>query len=530
MSATTAVSASNGTTTSSAVASADVTTSNRERGVGALVGLAVGDALGTTNEFQHPGSFSPLVDIVGGGCFKLLPGQFTDDTSMALCLAESIIELNGTCDITDQCRRYCEWNDHSHLSSNGRRFDIGSTCLTSIQKFQATGELASPEHKGQGNGSIMRLAPVPIAFSFNPQLAIAHAGSSSTATHGNIACVDACRYLAALIVGAINGATKEQLLDTTHIFVPDGVSPNYWSEKPLDPLIASIATGSYKVKEPPEIVARGKAHLTLEAALWGFYKTNSFREGCLLVSNLGDDADTVAAVYGQLAGAYYGLNGIPKEWRAKLVFSKLIEMWGSQLHSLSLLGRNPTDIQLQGDVSSGRDKCLLLKRALMLLEHGYQSVYHRLAPGPGPPCIWDKGYKSLLDMDLHVGREMSTPFSQLLASSGVTLIPPSLTSNTGLPKSVAPLLKKALPVAPASSSASSEPPTTTTVATTTTTTGTGAQTASDGELSEALVGLITGYLQQIASDREALQRCFERRPAVDAMLGQIRSKRPSGDS
>ncbi|KAH3758428.1 hypothetical protein Pelo_9754 [Pelomyxa schiedti] len=185
---------------------------------------------------------------------------------------------------------------------------------------------------------------------------------------------------------------------------------------------------------------------------------------------------------------------------------------------------------LQGDVSSGRDKCLLLKRALMLLEHGYQSVYHRLAPGPGPPCIWDKGYKSLLDMDLHVGREMSTPFSQLLTSSGVTLIPPSLTSNTGLPKSVAPLLKKALPAAPASSSASLEPPPTTAAAAATATTGTGAQTASDSELSEALVGLITGYLQQIASDREALQRCFERRPAVDAMLGQIRGKRASGDS
>jgi ADP-ribosyl-[dinitrogen reductase] hydrolase len=92
---------------------------------GALLGLACGDALGTTLEFKPPGTFKPVTDIVGGGPFGLKPGQWADDTSMALCLAESLIECKGF-DPVDQMRRYLRWYREGHLSSNGRCFDIGN--------------------------------------------------------------------------------------------------------------------------------------------------------------------------------------------------------------------------------------------------------------------------------------------------------------------------------------------------------------------------------------------------------------------
>lgn len=106
---------------------------------GSLLGLAVGDALGTTLEFEHPGSFTPITDMVGGGPFGLKPGQWTDDTSMALRLAESLIECRG-CDPVDQLRRYCRWYREGNLSSTGSCFDIGNTTRAALQRFEQTGE------------------------------------------------------------------------------------------------------------------------------------------------------------------------------------------------------------------------------------------------------------------------------------------------------------------------------------------------------------------------------------------------------
>jgi ADP-ribosyl-[dinitrogen reductase] hydrolase len=105
------------------------------RYVGSLVGLAVGDALGTTLEFSRPGSFDPIEDMVGGGPFRLLPGQWTDDTSMALCLADSLIEKGGF-DPIDQLTRYTSWFREGYLSSTGRFFDIGRTVRTALERFE----------------------------------------------------------------------------------------------------------------------------------------------------------------------------------------------------------------------------------------------------------------------------------------------------------------------------------------------------------------------------------------------------------
>jgi ADP-ribosylglycohydrolase len=166
---------------------------------GCLIGLAVGDALGTTLEFATPGSFAPINDMVGGGPFGLKPGEWTDDTSMALCLAESLIEKNGF-DPVDQLLRYVKWYRNGHLSHNGRCFDIGNTVRSALQCFEKSGSphCGSTDPRSAGNGSIMRLAPVPMYFAIKPELAIELSGESSRTTHGAVTCVDACRYMAAL--------------------------------------------------------------------------------------------------------------------------------------------------------------------------------------------------------------------------------------------------------------------------------------------------------------------------------------------
>ncbi len=306
-----------------------------DRYLGCLVGLAVGDALGTTLEFKAPGSFKPITDIVGDGPFGLKPGQWTDDTSMALCLAESLIERKGF-DPVDQLRRYVRWYREGILSSTGKCFDIGTTIRAALIHFEKTGapycEVDDPY--AAGNGSIMRLAPVPMFYARNPEEAINRSKESSCTTHGARTCGDACRYFGALLVGALQGVSKEVLLSDYYCPIP-----GYWERHPLGEEIDEIASGSFKHKNPPQILGSGYVVKSLEAALWAFYHSNSFKEGALMAVNLGNDADTTGAVYGQIVGAHYGYEGIPEEWRTKLTLQKKIEDYAKKLFEISLTGK-----------------------------------------------------------------------------------------------------------------------------------------------------------------------------------------------
>jgi ADP-ribosyl-[dinitrogen reductase] hydrolase len=287
---------------------------------GAMIGLAACDALGTTLEFKVPGTFTPIADLQGGGPFHLLPGQWTDDTSMALCLAESLVEKRGF-DPVDQLERYLRWYKEGYFSVKNYCFDIGGTTRAALTKFEETRKpyCGSISSSAAGNGSIMRLAPVSLFFAKTPAIAIERSGDSSRTTHAAETCVDACRYMGGLIAGAVTGASKEELLSDAYSPVPD-----YWRGKPLCEPIATIAHGSFKRKDPPVIRGTGYVVDSLEAALWAFNKAKDFREGALLAVNLGDDADTTGAVYGQIAGAYYGIEGIPESWRTKVYQSDLI--------------------------------------------------------------------------------------------------------------------------------------------------------------------------------------------------------------
>lgn len=297
-----------------------------ERYRGALLGLAAGDALGTTLEFRQPGTFEPISDIVGGGPFGLAAGEWTDDTSMALCLAESLIELRGF-DAVDQLQRYVRWWRDGYWSSNGRCFDIGNAVCQALAAFERTGRPSGlTDPYSAGNGSIMRLAPVPMFYANSLDAAIDFAAQSSETTHATPQAVAACRYLAALLARALQGAAKDEILETPPSFYP--------ALGELPPLVAKIAGGSFKRLNPPDIRGTGYVIESLEAALWAFHNSESFAEGALMAVNLGDDADTTGAVYGQIAGAHYGESGIPQHWRNMLARGDEIGRLAEQLYHL----------------------------------------------------------------------------------------------------------------------------------------------------------------------------------------------------
>lgn len=290
---------------------------NRARG--ALLGLAVGDAIGTTVEFMPRGSFVPLTDMVGGGPFDLLPGQWTDDTSMALCLAASLID-NGF-DTQDQMQRYTLWHDEGYMSSNGTCFDVGCTISDALEQFRHDGDplAGSFRPNSAGNGSLMRLAPVPIYYQDTPERAIQMSGRQSRTTHQAPECLAACRLLAQALIRALQGMTKDEVLAPLQ------------EAMPMSNALMLIAAGDYKTKPESQIKGSGYVVESLEAALWCFWQTNNFKDCVLLAANLGDDADTTAAVAGQLAGAFYGETGIPEPWLKKLAMATEIGQMAEQL-------------------------------------------------------------------------------------------------------------------------------------------------------------------------------------------------------
>ena len=292
---------------------------------GCLLGLACGDAVGTTVEFRPRGSFPPVTAMSGGGPFSLDAGDWTDDTSLALCLAASLTEQQGF-DAEDQMQRYVRWMDEGYYSSTGECFDIGNTTSAALNRFKRSGEpfAGSTDPHAAGNGSIMRLAPIPMWFYSDLEQAIHFAGESSRTTHAAVECVDACRFYAAVLIAALSGAAKDDILSAPF----EDIQP-----PELSPKIQAIADGSYRDKGEEEISGSGYVVDSLEAALWCFHTTDNYRDAILRAVNLGDDADTTAAVCGQAAGAYYGVAGIPSEWLERLTMRQEIDRLAIELLS-----------------------------------------------------------------------------------------------------------------------------------------------------------------------------------------------------
>lgn len=300
-----------------APADADSTIANtlRDRYRGALAGLAIGDALGQPTHHRRPGTFTPVGDLQGGGPFQLPAGAWTDETAMALCLAESLI-ATGRHDPADQAARYLRWQREGHWTSTGQCLGISAATAKAVAAANWSRSPFGGSHDPQraDKEPLARIVPVVAMLLPDPEQAIAAAVEVARVTHQAPLTLDAVRYMAALLVGALQGASRQDL--TRPLFSPiDGL----WRRQPLKPEIEAVARGSWVDKPPARLSGTGQAPQALEAVLWALERARSFREGALAVVNLGGDADTLGAAYGQLAGAVFGSSGIPPAWRALLV-------------------------------------------------------------------------------------------------------------------------------------------------------------------------------------------------------------------
>lgn len=292
----------------------------KDRAIGAFIGLAAGDAIGTTLEFATRDARPPLTDMVGGGPFDLKPGEWTDDTSMAIALAESLIH-RPEFDARDLMARFVNWWRWGQYSVTGECFDIGITTRQALALFEAGGSpfAGSTDPMSAGNGSLMRLSPVALWGVGKPWGQVRQvARDQSRTTHAAPQCLDACEgYTSILIEAIVSGDFASALKKGGQCEVDDP--------------IAAILAGSWRGKPRHKIASSGYVAHSLEASLWCINETQDFASAVLLAANLGDDADTTAAITGQLAGALYGKSGVPQKWLARLAWREELESLAQRL-------------------------------------------------------------------------------------------------------------------------------------------------------------------------------------------------------
>lgn len=286
--------------------------------LGSLLGGVLGDAKGAEYEFKRRGSYVVTEEMEHNTVFNLPAGSFTDDSSMMLCLATSLAERK-TLDCGDVMEKFLAWRSRGYMSSCPKRgcFDIGHTTNMALSRylhaksaaardgtaFDATRCFGGTDEFDAGNGGIMRLAPVPIFYWDDVELAIVMARRSSALTHACDECRDAAALMAIVLVKLLQGYTKEEALDTD-------VVESYCTA----PKIKALCRGEYKAKTRDQISTSGYVVDSLEAALWCLHTSTTYKQGVLTLAGMGEDTDTVCCIYGQLAGALYGSDSLPPSW------------------------------------------------------------------------------------------------------------------------------------------------------------------------------------------------------------------------
>ena len=293
------------------------------------MGLAVADAVGTTNEFKVASTFKPITDMVGGGPFLLKPGQWTDDTSMALCLADSLL-AKGHYDSFDVMERYQRWFSKGYRSSTDRCFDIGGQVRAALFDFEHEQRVPVTAERSNraGNGAIMRLAPVVIAGFEHREIReiVVTAGLSARETHYSVEAEAATEVFAALLVGALLGWAPEHIINV-----------GWASTGPaFDEMAARVISTDPAERASWESETSGYIVHGLRLAVHGLLDFPSFKDATLAIANMGGDSDTNAAIYGQLGGAFYGVEAIPASWRSTLHQGEEIDALARALVDLRL--------------------------------------------------------------------------------------------------------------------------------------------------------------------------------------------------
>jgi ADP-ribosyl-[dinitrogen reductase] hydrolase len=296
----------------------------RERFLGALLGLAVGDAVAAATQYKRPGKFAPVGDMLGGGPFDLPRGAWSDDTAMALCLAESLLEREGF-DARDQVARYRRWQQHGHLSATGQALGITAATARALAHSQWRRQPFSGSHDPDALGpeSLSRVAPAVLYFFGNRTLGIEYAAEAARATSQAPAVLTACRALAAALHAALSGETKEAILARAAAVLeaPDA-----------DGVIAANAATTGAGRR-----GNATARSALAAALDAFARTDNLRDAVLGAANLGGNSDVVAGACGALAGAHYTASAVPTLWRNSLMKKDLLEGFADRLLAHALL-------------------------------------------------------------------------------------------------------------------------------------------------------------------------------------------------
>jgi ADP-ribosyl-[dinitrogen reductase] hydrolase len=294
----------------------------RDRFLGAFIGLAVGDALSAATQYKKVGSFAPVGDMLGGGPFDLPRGAWSDDTAMALCLAESLVETDSF-DPRDQVQRYTRWQQQGHLSATGQALGITAGTAKALAMAKWRRQLYSGSHDpNQLDPEVLsRVAPVVMYYFASPEEAVTNAGDSARTTCQAPSAIECCRLLGAMLHAALAGKPKNQVL------TPDA---DLIDTATLRTEVIELARHALHLGAAGAPRARNVVDV-LECVLWVFRTTDNFRDGVLKAVNIGANSDVAGAVFGQLAGAYYGVNAIPGTWRNSLMNKDLIEGFADRL-------------------------------------------------------------------------------------------------------------------------------------------------------------------------------------------------------
>jgi ADP-ribosyl-[dinitrogen reductase] hydrolase len=277
-----------------------------ENYLGGFVGLAVGDALGAPVEFQKRGSYGLVTDFQKGGPFNLEKGMWTDDTILSLILSESLNRYK-TFNAEDIMNQFYRWWKDGYMSPTGICFDIGRTTEKAMNRFQKENVIyAGNEADPPSNGAIMRLLPISLFFSSSLKTSQEHSIDMTRLTHGPLECVEASVILNYILLMILDGKSKSEIFKFTHL------------EYAFKTRIKNLLTNEFLKKSYEEVSGIGNAYETLESAMHIFYHANNFYDGLIKAVNIGDDTDTVGAVYGQMAGAYFGLQSIPTQFTEQL--------------------------------------------------------------------------------------------------------------------------------------------------------------------------------------------------------------------
>jgi ADP-ribosylglycohydrolase len=285
-----------------------LTSARSARIYGLVFGLAVGDALGMPHEGRRPADVPPQADLAPGGPYDLPAGAWTDDTALALLLAESLLE-RGNNDGRDQVARYARWQRDGEGSSTGRAVGAHPTTAKALAQAQWTGNpYAGPHDPAKAEKDPLTRAAIAAAWAAaDPERAVALAAEVARPTHQAPQALDACRYYAGLLVGALLGASREALIAPNYSPVP-----GLWERRPLRPEVAAVAAGAWRRTAP---TGGGRAVDALGLVLWSLERAGTWREAVLGAVALGEDAPTSGALVGALAGALYGVTAIPPHWR-----------------------------------------------------------------------------------------------------------------------------------------------------------------------------------------------------------------------